>query len=76
MDTLELDGLEDVLLDTLELMLVDEVVVVGVDTLELAELEDVLVDELDELDVLFVVKEDTKIKVKFEGKVINVTEDG
>ena len=35
MDTLELDELEDVLLDTLELMVVDEVVVVGVDTLEL-----------------------------------------
>ena len=53
MDTLELDELEDVLLDTLELMVVDEVVEVGVDTLELDELEDVLLDtlELDELDV-------------------------
>jgi len=52
-DTVELDELEDVLLDTLELMVVDEVVVVGVDTLELDELEDVLLDtlELDELDV-------------------------
>ena len=52
-DTLELDELEDVLLDTLELMVVDEVVVVGVDTLELDELEDVLLDtlELDEGDV-------------------------
>ena len=52
-DTLELDELEDVLLDTLELTVVDEVVVVGVDTLELDELEDVLLDtlELDELDV-------------------------
>ena len=53
MDTVELDELEDVLLDTLELMVVDEVVVVGVDTLELDELEDVLLDtlELDEIDV-------------------------
>ena len=53
MDTLELDELEDVLLDTLELMVVDEVVVVGVDTLELDELEDVLLDtlELHELEV-------------------------
>ena len=53
MDTLELDELEDVILDTLELMVVDVVVVVGVDTLELDELEDVLLDtlELDELDV-------------------------
>ena len=48
---MELDELEDVLLDTLELMVVDEVVVVGVDTLELDELEDVLLDRL-ELDVL------------------------
>ena len=39
MDTLELDELEDVLLDTLELMVEDEVVVVGVDTLELDEVE-------------------------------------
>ena len=40
------------LLDALELMVVDEVVVVGVDTLELDELEDVLLDtlELDELE--------------------------
>jgi len=52
-DTLELDELEDVPLDTLELTVVDEVVVVGVDTLELDELEDVLLDtlELDEGDV-------------------------
>jgi len=52
-DTLEIDELKDVLLDTLELMVVDEVVVVGVDTLELDELEDVLLDtlELDELEV-------------------------
>ena len=35
MDTLKLDELDDVLLDTLELTLVDDVVVVGVDTLEL-----------------------------------------
>ena len=43
----------DVLLDTLELTVVDEVVVVGVDTLELDELKDVLLDtlELDELEV-------------------------
>ena len=53
MDTLELDEMEDVLLDTLELMVVDEVVVVGVDTLELDELDDVLLDtlELEELEV-------------------------
>ena len=53
METLELDELEDVLLDTLEMTVVDEVVVVGVDRLELDELEDVLLDtlELDELDV-------------------------
>jgi len=52
-ETLELDELEDVLLDTLEMTVVDEVVVVGVDRLELDELEDVLLDtlELDELDV-------------------------
>ena len=53
METLELDELEDVLLDTLEMTVVDEVVVAGVDRLELDELEDVLLDtlELDELDV-------------------------
>ena len=53
MDTVELDELDDVLLETLELTVVDEVVVVGVDTLELDELEDVLLDtlELDERDV-------------------------
>ena len=39
MDTLELDKLDDVLLDTLVLTLVEEVVVVGVDTLELDEVE-------------------------------------
>jgi len=52
-DTVELDELDDVLLETLELTVVDEVVVVGVDTLELDELEDVLLDtlELDERDV-------------------------
>ena len=38
-DTLVLDELEDVLLDTLEVTEVDEVVVVGVDTLELDEVE-------------------------------------
>ena len=38
-DTLELDELDDVLLDTLVLTLVEEVVVVGVDTLELDEVE-------------------------------------
>ena len=50
---LKLDELDDALLDTLELMVEDEVVVVGVDTLELDELEDVLLDtlELDELEV-------------------------
>ena len=45
MDTLELDELEDVLLDTLVVTDVDEVVVVGVDTLVLDELEDVLLDK-------------------------------
>ena len=39
------------LLDALELIVVDEVVVVGVDTLELDELEDVLLDTL-ELELL------------------------
>ena len=39
MDTLELDELDDVLLDTLVLTLVEEVVVAGVDTLELDEVE-------------------------------------
>ena len=38
-DTLVLDELEDVLLDTLEVTDVDEVVVVGVDTLVLDEVE-------------------------------------
>ena len=54
-DTLELDELDDVLLDTLELMLVeDEVVVVGVDTLELDDVEVellILTLELDEVEV-------------------------
>ena len=52
MDTLKLDELDDVLLDTLELTLEDEVVVVGVDTLELDEIElELLTLELDEVDV-------------------------
>ena len=49
---LELDELDDVLLDTLVLTLVDEVVVVGVDTLELDDVEvELLTLELDEVDV-------------------------
>ena len=52
METLELDVLEDVLLDTLVLTDVDEVVVVGVDTLELDEVEvELLTLELDEVEV-------------------------
>ena len=52
MDTLKLDELDDVLLDTLELTLEDEVVVVGVDTLELDEIElELLTLELDEIEV-------------------------
>ena len=52
MDTLKLDELDDVLLDTLELTLEDEVVVVGVDTLELDEIEvELLTLELDEVEV-------------------------
>ena len=54
-DTLELDELDDVLLDTLELTLVeDEVVVVGVDTIELDDVEVellILTLELDEVEV-------------------------
>ena len=50
MDTLKLDELDDVLLETLELTLEDEVVVVGVDTLELDEVE-LLTLELDEVEV-------------------------
>ena len=51
MDTLKLDELDDVLLDTLELTLEDEVVVVGVDTLELDEIElELLALELDEVE--------------------------
>ena len=50
MDTLKLDELDDVLLDTLELTLEAEVVVVGVDTLELDEVE-LLTLELDEVEV-------------------------
>ena len=41
MDTLELDEVEDVLLETL--VVIVDVVVVGVETLELDELDDVLV---------------------------------
>ena len=52
MDTLKLDELDDVLLETLELTLEDEVVVVGVDTLELDEIElELLTLELDEVEV-------------------------
>ena len=52
METLELNVLEDVLLDTVVLTDVDEVVVVGVDTLELDEVEvELLTLELDELEV-------------------------
>ena len=46
MDTLVLDELDNVLLDTLVETDVDEVVVVGVDTLVLDELKDVLLDTL------------------------------
>ena len=52
METLELEELDDVLLDTLVLTLVDEVVVVGVDTLELEEVDvELLTLELDEVEV-------------------------
>ena len=52
MDTLRLDELDDVLLDTLELTLEDEVVVVGVDTLELDEVEvELLTLELDDVEI-------------------------
>ena len=51
-NTLELDELDDVLLDTLVLTLVEEVVVVGVETLELDELEvELLTLELEEVEV-------------------------
>ena len=52
METLKLDELDDVLLDTLVLTLEDEDVVVGVDTLELDEIElELLTLELDEVEV-------------------------
>ena len=52
MDKLKLDELDDVLLETLELTLEDEDVVVGVDTLELDEIEvELLTLELDEVEV-------------------------
>ena len=52
METLKLDELDDVLLDTLVLTLEDEDVVVGVDTLELDEIElELLTLELDEIEV-------------------------
>ena len=52
METLKLDELDDVLLDTLVLTLEDEDVVLGVDTLELDEIElELLTLELDEVDV-------------------------
>ena len=44
MDTLVLDELEDVLLDTLVVTDVDEGVVVVVDTLDLDELDDVVLE--------------------------------
>ena len=51
-DTLELDELDDVLLDTLVLTLVEAVVVVGVETLELDEVEvELLTLELEEVEV-------------------------
>ena len=51
-DTLELDELDDVLLDTLVLTLVEEVVVVGVETLELDEVEvELLTLGLEEVEV-------------------------
>ena len=51
-DILELDELDDVLLDTLVLTLVEEVVVVGVETLELDEVEvELLTLELEEVEV-------------------------
>ena len=52
METLKLDELDDVLLDTLVLTLEDEDVVVGVDTLEPDEIEvELLTLELDEVEV-------------------------
>ena len=51
-DTLELNELDDVLLDTLVLTLVEEVVVVGVETLELDVVEvELLTLELEEVEV-------------------------
>ena len=51
-DTLELDELDDVLLDTLVLTLVEEVVVVGVERLELDVVEvELLTLELEEVEV-------------------------
>ena len=51
-DTLELDELDDVLLDTLVLTLVEEAVVVGVETLELDVVEvELLTLELEEVEV-------------------------
>ena len=51
-DTLELNELDDVLLDTLVLTLVEEVVVVRVETLELGEVEvELLTLELEEVEV-------------------------
>ena len=51
-DTLDLDELKEVLLDTLVLTLVDKVVVVGVDTLELDEVEvELLKLELDDVEI-------------------------
>ena len=65
METLELDVLEDVLLDTLVLTDVDEVVVVGVDTLELDEVEvELLTLELDDVEVELLTLELDDIEVE------------
>ena len=63
-DTLELDELDDVLLDTLELTLVeDEVVVVGVDTLELNDVE-LLTLVLDDVEVELLTLELEEVEVE------------
>ena len=65
METLELDVLEDVLLDTLVLTDVDEVVVVGVDTLELDEVEvELLTLELDDVEVELLTLELNDVEVE------------
>jgi len=74
-DTVELEELDDVLLDTLELTVVDEVVVVGVDTLELDELDDVLLDtlELTVVDEVVVVGVDTLELEEVEVELLELT---